>query len=144
MKKADTFFQAPNSINWGRLVPQVVYYFSAYADLVGSGDIKIGDKLDFIVPTGNFGDILAGYIAKKMGLPAGKLVCASNKNNVLTDFIETGVYDKNRDFFTTISPSMDILISSNLERLLYIMSGYDDKKVSGYMAKPCRRGKIFG
>ena len=141
LEKGGYVFSSANSINWGRLVPQVVYYFSAYADLVGSGDIKIGDKLDFIVPTGNFGDILAGYIAKKMGLPAGKLVCASNKNNVLTDFIETGVYDKNRDFFTTISPSMDILISSNLERLLYIMSGYDDKKVSGYMQSLADEGK---
>ena len=141
LEKGGYVFASANSINWGRLVPQVVYYFSACADLVGSGDIKIGDKLDFIVPTGNFGDILAGYIAKKMGLPAGKLVCASNKNNVLTDFIETGVYDKNRDFFTTISPSMDILISSNLERLLYIMSGYDDKKVSGYMQSLADEGK---
>ncbi len=134
-------FSSANSINWGRLVPQVVYYFSAYADLVKSGDIKLGDKLDFIVPTGNFGDILAGFIAKRMGLPTGKLVCASNKNNVLTDFIKTGVYDKNRDFYTTISPSMDILISSNLERLLYIMSGYDDKKVSEYMKDLAEGGR---
>ena len=134
-------FSSANSINWGRLVPQVVYYFSAYADLVKSGDIKLGDKLDFIVPTGNFGDILAGYIAKKMGLYVGKLVCASNKNNVLTDFIKTGVYDKNRDFYTTISPSMDILISSNLERLLFVMSGCDDKKVSEYMQKLSSEGK---
>lgn len=134
-------FSSANSINWGRLVPQVVYYFSAYAELVKSSEIKIGDKLDFIVPTGNFGDILAGYIAKKMGLPVGRLVCASNKNNVLTDFINTGVYDKNRDFFTTSSPSMDILISSNLERLLYIMSGYDDKKVSEYMRRLNTDGK---
>ncbi|MBQ8605181.1 MAG: threonine synthase [Clostridia bacterium] len=134
-------FSSANSINWGRLVPQVVYYFSAYADLVKTGDIKIGDKLDFVVPTGNFGDILAGYIAKKMGLPVGKLVCASNSNNVLTDFINTGVYDRNRKFFTTISPSMDILISSNLERLLFMMSDGDDKKVSEYMSLLSKEGK---
>ncbi len=134
-------FSSANSINWGRLVPQVVYYFSAYADMLRNGEIKMGDKIDFVVPTGNFGDILAGYIAKKMGLPVGKLVCASNSNNVLTDFINTGVYDKNRNFFTTISPSMDILISSNLERLLFIMSGYDDEKVAGYMKELSQNGK---
>ena len=141
LEKGGFVFSSANSINWGRLVPQVVYYFSAYADLVKSADIKTGDKLDFIVPTGNFGDILAGYIAKQMGLPIGKLVCASNKNNVLTDFIKTGTYNKNRDFFTTMSPSMDILISSNLERLLFIMSGYDDVKVSGYMDQLNKTGK---
>ncbi len=134
-------FSSANSINWGRLVPQVVYYFSAYAELVQSGDIKMGDKLDFIVPTGNFGDILAGYIAKEMGLYVGRLVCASNKNNVLTDFINTGAYNRNRDFFTTMSPSMDILISSNLERLLFIMSGCDDEKISMYMEQLSKTGK---
>lgn len=134
-------FSSANSINWGRLVPQVVYYFSAYADLVKNGEISMGDKLDFVVPTGNFGDILAGFIAKKMGLPVGKLVCASNTNKVLADFIKTGTYDKNREFFTTISPSMDILISSNLERLLFIMSDYDDKKVAGYMSELSNNGK---
>lgn len=134
-------FSSANSINWGRLVPQIVYYFSAYADMVKSGDIAFGDKLDFVVPTGNFGDILAGFIAKKMGLPAGKFVCASNSNNVLTDFIKTGTYDKNRDFYTTISPSMDILISSNLERLLFIMSGSDDKKTAGFMNELNTTGK---
>ncbi len=134
-------FSSANSINWGRLVPQIVYYFSAYADLVKRGEIKFGDKLDFVVPTGNFGDILAGFIAKKMGLFAGKFVCASNCNNVLTDFINTGVYDRNRDFYTTISPSMDILISSNLERLLFIMSGSDDKKTADYMNKLNKTGK---
>jgi threonine synthase len=134
-------FSSANSINWGRLVPQIVYYFSAYADMVKSREIAFGDKVDFVVPTGNFGDILAGYIAKAMGLPADKLVCASNSNNVLTDFINTGVYDKNRKFFTTISPSMDILISSNLERLLFIMSDYDDNKVSDYMTKLSKEGK---
>lgn len=112
-----------NSINVGRLVPQIAYYFSAYADLVDSGEIKSGDKIDFVVPTGNFGNILAGWYALKMGLPVNKLVCASNRNNVLTDFIDTGVYDVNREFFKTSSPSMDILVSSNLERLIFETSG---------------------
>ena len=104
-------------------MPQVVYYFSAYIDAVRLGRIRAGQKLNFSVPTGNFGDILAGYLALRMGLPVGKLICASNANNVLTDFIRTGVYDRRRPFHKTISPSMDILISSNLERLLYLMSG---------------------
>ncbi len=134
-------FSSANSINWGRLVPQIVYYFSAYADMVKTGDIKMGDKVDFVVPTGNFGDILAGFIAKKMGLFVNRLICASNTNKVLTDFIQTGVYDKNRDFFTTISPSMDILISSNLERLLFILSNFDSDKVAGYMADLNTKGK---
>ena len=112
-----------NSINIGRLAPQVVYYYRAYANLVNEGRIRVGDKVDFVVPTGNFGDILAGWFAKEMGLPVGKLVCASNANNLLTDFLETGRYDKNRPFYKTVSPSMDILVSSNLERLLYLMSG---------------------
>ncbi|MBQ6315697.1 MAG: threonine synthase [Mogibacterium sp.] len=112
-----------NSINIGRLVPQVVYYFSAYSQLLASGEIKDGDKVDFIVPTGNFGDIMAGYFALKMGLPVGRLICASNKNDVLTEFLETGHYDRKRTFFKTTSPSMDILVSSNLERLLYYVCG---------------------
>lgn len=119
------FFSSANSINWGRLAPQIVYYVSAYCDLVNEGEIKYGEKLDITVPTGNFGNILAAYIAKKMGLPLGKLVCASNKNDILTDFINNGVYDKRREFFTTVSPSMDILISSNLERLLWFVLGAD-------------------
>ncbi len=119
------FFSSANSINWGRLAPQIVYYVSAYCDLVNEGEIKYGEKLDVTVPTGNFGNILAAYIAKKMGLPLGKLVCASNKNDILTDFINNGVYDKRREFFTTVSPSMDILISSNLERLLWFVLGAD-------------------
>ncbi len=119
------FFSSANSINWGRLAPQIVYYVSAYCDLVKEGELKYGDKLDVTVPTGNFGNILAAYIAKKMGLPLGKLVCASNKNDILTDFINKGVYDKRREFFTTVSPSMDILISSNLERLLWFVLGAD-------------------
>lgn len=109
-----------NSINIGRLVPQIVYYYSAYLDLVRMGEIQMGEKINFCVPTGNFGDILAGYFAYLSGLPIGKLICASNANNVLTDFLSEGVYDKNREFLTTISPSMDILVSSNLERLLYL------------------------
>ena len=112
-----------NSINWGRLAPQIVYYFSAYCDLLNQGAIKLGDKINVCVPTGNFGNIFAAYLAKNMGLPIDKMVCASNANNILTDFINTGVYDKNRDFHLTMSPSMDILISSNLERLLYFTAG---------------------
>jgi len=125
------FLSSANSINWGRLLPQIVYYFSAYCDYVNSGKIKAGDTIDFCVPTGNFGDILAGWYAKKMGLPIRRLICASNRNKVLTDFINTGVYDRNREFFTTISPSMDILVSSNLERLLFMLS--DDKAVKAWM-----------
>ena len=122
-----------NSINIGRLAPQIVYYFKAYADLVKADRIKAGQPVHFVVPTGNFGDILAGYFAKLLGLPVGKLVCASNANNVLTDFIETGVYDKRRPFHKTTSPSMDILVSSNLERLLYLLSGCDNAYVAGLM-----------
>ena len=128
-----------NSINIGRLAPQITYYFKAYADLMHRGAIAMGDKVDFCVPTGNFGDILAGYLAKKLGLPVGTLVCASNANNVLTDFIETGLYDRRRPLHKTISPSMDILVSSNLERLLYLMSG-DTELVRGLMEKLSREG----
>ena len=119
-------FSSANSINWGRLAPQIIYYISAYADLAANGDIALGEKVNITVPTGNFGNILAAYYAKRMGLPVNKLICASNANNVLTDFLTTGVYDRNRHFYTTVSPSMDILISSNLERLLYIMTGSDE------------------
>lgn len=129
-----------NSINWGRLAPQIVYYFSAYADLLQEGAIKAGDAIDFCVPTGNFGDILAGYYAKRMGLPIVKLVCASNSNNVLTDFLQTGVYDRQRDFHKTISPSMDILISSNLERLL-CHETQDAAKVRGWMQELAEKGR---
>lgn len=121
-----------NSINWGRLVPQIVYYFYAYYRLAQQGAVAFGEPVDFCVPTGNFGDILAGYYAKQMGLPVGKLVCASNKNNVLTDFIKTGTYDARRTFYKTTSPSMDILISSNLERLLLHLSG-GAETVKGWM-----------
>ena len=129
-----------NSINWGRLVPQIVYYFSAYADLLEKGMIAAGEAIDFCVPTGNFGDILAGYYAKRMGLPVAKLICASNSNNVLTDFLQTGVYDKKRDFYKTISPSMDILISSNLERLLYHET-QDAALVRGWMEELAAKGR---
>jgi len=130
-----------NSINWGRLVPQIVYYFSAYADLLKNNEINIGDKINICVPTGNFGNILAAYYAKLMGLPVNKLICASNKNSVLTEFITTGTYSRNRDFYTTISPSMDIIISSNLERLLYIMSDMDDELIAGYMSDLSTKGE---
>ena len=129
-----------NSINWGRLVPQIVYYFSAYCDMLKAEEIALGDEVNICVPTGNFGNILAAYYAKCMGLPVKKLICASNKNNVLTDFINTGVYDRNRDFYLTTSPSMDILISSNLERLLYMISGGRADVVSGYMAALKEKG----
>lgn len=140
LNEAGVSLSSANSINWGRLVPQIVYYFSAYADLVKAGKIKAGDEISFIVPTGNFGDILAGYYAKEMGLPVKKLVCASNSNNVLTDFLKTGVYDRNREFYKTISPSMDILISSNLERLLYHVTG-DASKVAGWMKELAETGR---
>ena len=128
-----------NSINIGRLAPQVVYYFKAYSELLKLGRIALGDKVDFVVPTGNFGDILAGYLAKLLGLPVGMLICASNANNVLTDFIRTGVYDRNRPLHKTISPSMDILVSSNLERLLYLLSG-DTQLVASLMGSLSREG----
>ena len=128
------FFSSANSINWGRVLPQIVYYVSAYCDLLKAGSIQDGDKVNVCVPTGNFGNILAAYYAKCMGVPFGKLICASNHNNVLTDFLTTGIYDRNRTFYHTISPSMDILISSNLERLLFHLSGRNDKAVAGYMA----------
>lgn len=128
-----------NSINIGRLAPQIAYYFKSYRDLVNNGEIKFGDKLNFIVPTGNFGDILAGYFAKQMGLPVAKLICASNKNDVLTEFFKTGIYDKNREFHITKSPSMDILISSNLERLLYFICG--SEKCKQYMTDLAKCGK---
>ena len=130
-----------NSINWGRILPQVVYYISAYCDLVRDGKLTMGDKVNFCVPTGNFGDILAAYYAGRMGLPVGKLICASNRNDVLTDFLRTGVYDRNRPFHTTMSPSMDILISSNLERLLFDLSGENDEEVRGYMEALSSQGR---
>lgn len=125
LESEGVFLSSANSINWGRLVPQIVYYVSAWCDLITSGELRRGELLDISVPTGNFGNIFACYIAKRMGMPFGKLICASNRNNVLTDFLSTGVYDRNRSFYTTTSPSMDILISSNLERLLFLTLGDD-------------------
>lgn len=132
LAKRNIRLSSANSINWGRLVPQIVYYFAAYAQLLKAGKVRFGDKVDFCVPTGNFGDILAGYYAKQMGLPVGRLICASNENNVLTDFLTTGTYTAKREFFKTTSPSMDILVSSNLERLLYHVTG-SDAEVAGLM-----------
>ncbi len=126
-------FSSANSMNIGRLIPQITYYFNAYTQLVQREVIQVGDKVNFSVPTGNFGDILAGYYAKKLGLPINKLICASDSNNVLTDFFKTGEYDKRRDFNVTISPSMDILVSSNLERLLFDAADQDYELISQLM-----------
>ena len=134
-------FSSANSINWGRLLPQIVYYVSAYCDMVNAGKINFGDNINVVVPTGNFGNILAAYYASLMGLPIAKFICASNSNNVLTDFINTGVYDRNRAFHTTISPSMDILVSSNLERLLYKLSGNNDNTTRDWMTALKTNGK---
>lgn len=141
LEEKNMAFSSANSINWGRLVPQIVYYVSAYCDLIANDIIKPGDEINVDVPTGNFGNILASYYARKMGLPIKTLVCASNANNVLTDFLKTGTYDRNRHFYTTASPSMDILISSNLERLLFDLSGQDDKLVADWMKKLSVDGK---
>ena len=141
LEKNGMMFSSANSINWGRLVPQIVYYISAYCDMVRDGKITLGDSINVVVPTGNFGNILAAYYARKMGLPVARLICASNRNRVLTDFIETGVYDRNRAFYTTTSPSMDILISSNLERLLYDLSGRDDGEIRRLMEQLKTEGR---
>lgn len=134
-------FSSANSINIGRLVPQIVYYFSSYLSLYKTGQIKNGEKINVAVPTGNFGNILSGYIAKQMGLPINKLICASNENKVLYDFLNTGTYDVNREFFMTNSPSMDILVSSNLERLLYFISGQNAEIIKKLMEDLKRNGK---
>jgi len=141
LKNNGVLLSSANSINWGRLVPQIAYYISAYCDLITDKAIRPGDKINFCVPTGNFGNILAGYYAEKMGLPVNKLICASNRNDVLTQFINTGVYDKNRPFYTTVSPSMDILISSNLERLLFELSDKNSAAVTSYMTSLSEKGK---
>ena len=133
LKEKGYILSSANSINIGRLTPQVVYYFYSYLQLVKQNEIALGDKINFVVPTGNFGNILAGYYAKQMGLPVNKFICASNDNNVLYDFFETGVYNKNRELKLTTSPSMDILISSNLERLLFEISNRDSKKVNSLL-----------
>ena len=141
LSKEGIFLSSANSINIGRLVPQIVYYFEAYKALRRKGTIAEGERIDFCVPTGNFGDVLAGYYAKRMGLPVRRLIVASNANNVLTEFLATGVYDRNRPFHKTISPSMDILISSNLERLLYDVSGGDTELVAGLMESLGKTGR---
>ena len=133
-------FSSANSINWGRLVPQIVYYCSAYTDLLESGTVKAGEPMNVVVPTGNFGNILAAYYAREMGVPIDRLICASNENNVLTDFLTSGTYDRNRTFYSTASPSMDILISSNLERLLFHLSGEDDTLVRTWMSALSKDG----
>lgn len=140
LAEKNIMLSSANSINIGRLVPQVVYYFHAYLELLKNNSIKDGEIINVVVPTGNFGNILAGYYAKKMGLPIGKLLCASNDNKVLYDFFNTGVYDKDREFMTTISPSMDILISSNLERLIYAVSGNDAVKTKAFMELLNKKG----
>ena len=134
-------FSSANSINIGRLVPQVVYYVKAYADLLKQGALKAGEPMNVVVPTGNFGNILASYYAKQMGIPIGKFVCASNKNKVLFDFFETGKYDRNREFYVTTSPSMDILISSNLERMIYRIAGNDAKQCAKFMEALTKDGE---
>ena len=134
-------FSSANSINIGRLVPQIVYYVKAYADLLKQGALKAGEPMNVVVPTGNFGNILASYYAKQMGIPINKFVCASNKNKVLFDFFETGKYDRNREFYVTTSPSMDILISSNLERMIYRIAGNDAKQCAKFMAALTKDGE---
>lgn len=131
--KHNVFLSSANSINVGRLIPQIVYYFYSYFELVRQNEIELGDVINFCIPSGNFGNALAGYFAKQMGLPVAKYICASNKNNILTDFFTTGKYDANRDFYKTNAPAMDILVSSNLERLVWFMSGHDGDKVKAYM-----------
>ena len=142
MDRRGKVLSSANSINFGRLVPQVVYYFSAYADLVERGAVNPGDNVNFVVPTGNFGNILAAYYARSMGLPVGRLICASNRNHVLTDFFDSGVYDARRTFFKTTSPSMDILVSSNLERLLFEACDRDGALVATWM-KQLKEGGTY-
>ncbi len=141
LEKNNMAFSSANSINWGRLVPQIVYYFSAYADMIASGQISNGEKINFTVPTGNFGNILAAYYAMEMGLPVNKLICASNANNVLTEFINTGRYNRVRHFHTTVSPSMDILVSSNLERLLYHLSENGSEEIRTLFSALSEKGE---
>ncbi len=140
LRERGYFLSSANSINWGRVLPQIVYYASAYCDLLKEGAIAKGQQVNICVPTGNFGNILAAYYAKAMGIPIGRLICASNQNNVLTDFIHTGSYDRNRTFYNTLSPSMDILVSSNLERMVFELSGRDDRLVREYMSQLAQYG----
>ena len=140
LRERGYFLSSANSINWGRVLPQIVYYASAYCDLLKEGAIAKGQQVNICVPTGNFGNILAAYYAKAMGIPIGRLICASNQNNVLTDFIHTGSYDRNRTFYNTLSPSMDILVSSNLARMVFELSGRDDRLVREYMSQLAQYG----
>ena len=140
LRERGYLLSSANSINWGRVLPQIVYYASAYCDLLKEGAIAKGQQVNICVPTGNFGNILAAYYAKAMGIPIGRLICASNQNNVLTDFIHTGSYDRNRTFYNTLSPSMDILVSSNLERMVFELSGRDDRLVREYMSQLAQYG----
>ena len=142
LKEKNVQLSSANSINWGRLVPQIVYYVSAYVDLVKNGTINLGDKINVCVPTGNFGNILAAYYAKMCGVPIDKLICASNRNNVLSEFLASGVYDKNRELYPTASPSMDIVISSNLERLLFELYNKDDAAINNLMKNLNESGKF--
>jgi len=141
LEDSNYLFSSANSINWGRIVPQIAYYFSAYSSLLSAGKLKPGNSMNVVVPTGNFGNILAAFYAKKSGLPINKLICASNANNVLSDFINTGIYNKNRDFYATISPSMDILISSNLERFLFEVLDHSCDAVSDLMNSLAAKGR---
>lgn len=141
LAQRNILLSSANSINWGRLAPQIIYYVSTYAQLMKNKEIEYGEKVNIVVPTGNFGNILAAYYAKLMGIPVNKLICASNSNNVLTDFINTGIYDRNRRFYTTISPSMDILISSNLERLLYHLTDGNDKLINEWFGELKETGR---
>ncbi len=141
LEKAGYRFSSANSINWGRLLPQIVYYFYAYGQLLSRAEIREGEKINFIVPTGNFGNILAGYYARRMGLPVNRLICAANRNNVLSDFINSGIYDKNRSLHSTLSPSMDILVSSNLERLLFEITGHDSERIAFWMKELNEKGR---
>ena len=141
LKKKNVILSSANSINFGRLVPQIAYYFSAYADLVSSEQIEMGEEIDFAVPTGNFGNVLAAYYAKRMGLPVRRLHCASNENKIIADFLSTGVYDMNREFYKTTSPSMDILLSSNLERLVFEVSGRNAKLTAQRMSQLKEKGR---
>jgi len=141
LKEKGMAFSSANSINFGRLCPQIVYYFSAYCQMVANEELNIGDEIDVVVPTGNFGNILAGWYAKKMGVPIGRLICASNQNNILTDFLDNGTYDTKREFYKTMSPSMDILISSNLERLLAEVSAKDSDMINSLMSSLNKEGK---
>ena len=141
LERAGYRLSSANSINWGRLLPQIVYYFSAYNNLIQQEALQPGEKINFVVPTGNFGNILAGYYARQLGLPINRLICATNRNNVLTDFINSGIYDSNRPLYRTPSPSMDILISSNLERLLFELTGHDSKRLTAWMQELKKCGK---